>query len=241
MKVADVAPDAQSFGNACPEELIIKSGSRESIVKRGAFQYICDPACVAGCLMLYDLNLRTVSCSANKTDMNCGKATIDLDVESMSPENKEVLEQLISEGLAEGNKLVIPIDKNSENEEVSKAFLEVAKRFQKQDVLYGHVNLGEYLTQPISPPRIYLSDGNLYNGKNRLEVYYNAGLTRTNKIFNARQIVPVILNNNPHLVYDEKTNCLWAGDELLNKHRAFVVEKNLAKPKIKKVGNIHFL
>ena len=136
---------------------------------RSALKLFIEEPCLAACEYLYDCNIRTIDSSANRKNVN-GHASIGIDYDSLSDENKKVYHSLVQEGILANEELEyneyhtratefsieIPVYENSTVEEVSDKFLKIAKRFQKQRLMYGYRSKQSIVEQIVD---------DLYNGK----------------------------------------------------------------------------
>lgn len=68
---------------------------------RDEFENIVEKPCLPACLFLYDRNIRTIESSCN--NVNNSYAFITIDYNSLSEENRQVLKQLVEEGIIQFN------------------------------------------------------------------------------------------------------------------------------------------
>ena len=124
--------------------------------------YVDEP-CLEACLLLYDLNIQTYTSNGHISDPSNTKyiANIGINYDSLSEENKKVVEYLIKNGIiapAEYNSnlkyhtisIEIPIHSDQLVSDVSNRLLEIAKNFQQQDVLYGRKTYEELKNEQFS-------------------------------------------------------------------------------------------
>ncbi len=141
-EISEINPiNAQDYGYN-PEEAIVKN--REDLRK------IIEEPCLPACLKLYDLNIQTVKSSANNGNIG-DKAYIGINYDSLDENNKNILNNLINTGIVEplnlsdapndrGGRDVtikVPIYEKDTVGKVSDRFMQIASRFEQQDVLYG--------------------------------------------------------------------------------------------------------
>lgn len=119
----------------------INNGRSEVLVDREYLDTLVEPPLVEACKLLYDKNVTTIATSAHQNDIDLGFATIELQEEYLSPENREIANQLIQEGEAryltnnhgeESLFLAVPLTQDSTVAEVSENALKIAQRFEKQ-------------------------------------------------------------------------------------------------------------
>jgi len=113
----------------------IEESAGQKITKENIGKFVEAPL-VEACEIFYDKNIRTLSSSANKKDMERGEAHIILDVSTMSLENREIAkkegEEIGEYGGCEAVEITIPIEEGSENE-IREKSKEIANLFDKQE------------------------------------------------------------------------------------------------------------
>lgn len=139
----DYERETQLFYNVGTEGCIPLS--KESI------KYYADEACLEACELLYDLNIQTLYSNGNvngKENTN-GLAVIGISYDTLSEENKNIVENLIASGVIEdimdnsereeGNTIIISVPMNGNDlvGTVSDKLMIIASQFIQQDVLYG--------------------------------------------------------------------------------------------------------
>jgi hypothetical protein len=95
----------------------------------------------AACLELYDKNIKTVSTTANRKDVEGGYVGIGVDALSLSEENLKVVQELDGV-LHERNgikdySLRIPVGLDTSVEEIRYKSLEIAHKFKKQEMTWA--------------------------------------------------------------------------------------------------------
>ncbi|MDD5614475.1 MAG: hypothetical protein PHQ54_05340 [Candidatus Omnitrophica bacterium] len=90
--------------------------------------------------ILYDKNILTTRCSANRKDINYGFAYIEGELNSLSEENRAVLNRITEEGAAEVEGLYfmlkVPVSDSTTVEEIRKMFIALANRFLMQQPIW---------------------------------------------------------------------------------------------------------
>ncbi len=105
--------------------------SHQIIKTREKIKEMVELPLISACEELYDKNIRTVSTSANESDIKLGYAIIIIDFKTLSDKNKEIGKEL---GELSDEELVIkiPVNENSTVEEVKNSAESVAHKFVKQ-------------------------------------------------------------------------------------------------------------
>ena len=117
------------------------------LTERGEVRAYVEPPLVKACERYWDMNVRTLSSSANTKDVNYG-AHVILDYDSLSEVNKKVAEEegeLLKDydGRPAIN-LEIPIDEKTTAKEIERQSYASASRFQKQKATWiMSMTLGE--------------------------------------------------------------------------------------------------
>jgi len=105
-------------------------------ITRESIKELVEAPLIEACEIFYDKNIRTLSSSANKKDIERGEVHIILDVETMSPENREIAKKEGKEigdyGGVEAVEIVIPI-KEDDASEIQEKSKEIASLFEKQE------------------------------------------------------------------------------------------------------------
>ncbi len=134
------------------------------------------------CEDLWDKNIKTISTSANKKDIEAGNASIIIDFESLSEDNKQIARQYGSPVDYDNIKVVeiiIPISKETTVEELSQKAFDIASAFKKQPFLWAPTYTAEALKKAygISPeetqyddPSVWLEEGYCYDAKD--DIFY---------------------------------------------------------------------
>jgi len=116
----------------------IENGS-PIIATKEQLKTVVEAPLLAACEALYDKNIRTLASSANRKNIQNGEASILVDFDSLSEENK-IIARKISEpeqasGHGGGGKtfvIAIPVSASSTVAEISKAALTIAQAFKWQ-------------------------------------------------------------------------------------------------------------
>ena len=157
MLIKDIEAIAQS-GNLNPD-LFYYANTANAIVKdRETLKSMIDEPCLEACEYLFDCNILTTTSSANKNDISKGTGFIGINYDSLDETNKEIYnklkeKQLVGEygshtntyGIETHDFLInIPLTSETTSEEFSNRLMEIAKMFQKQELLYGSYTKEEF-------------------------------------------------------------------------------------------------
>jgi len=117
---------------------------------REDLEKVVESPLLAAAQYLYDLNVETIDSSANRKDaLGSHIARINIDFDSLSPENQQIAIDLLGEPhrgretgtpeLPVGREITveIPINENSTEQEVSNRALEIARKFKKQTMTWA--------------------------------------------------------------------------------------------------------
>ena len=139
----------------CPIEFLHIDGTMGIICDRAGLKYIVTPPLVKACEYLYDLNIRTTSAGSNSLN----ELGVWIEYESLSKENKKVVEQLTKKGLvvrgnSDNKDVRISINIDFETETVKSAsdkFMALLESlgFELQDVMFGIKPIEEAIEQKI--------------------------------------------------------------------------------------------
>lgn len=125
--------------------------SRNTIVQsREQLKELVEGPLLSACEELYDKNIRTLSTSANKKDIQYGTAHLIVDFDSLSEENKGIGEQLGEIHRADKmNQLVIniPLTEQSTASEVKEFAESVAHKFKNQPMTWAPTYTLEQMRQ----------------------------------------------------------------------------------------------
>lgn len=196
------------------------------VQNREDLRKIIEEPCLPACLALYDKNIQTVNSSANKREIG-GQAYIGINYDSLSENNKQVLDKLIEAGLIEplnlsddpqkrGGRDVmvkVPVFEDDTVGKVSDRFMQIVSGFQQQDVLYGRHNEEDLFQHVID---IY---GDMLHPDENGNVEFAE--------------VEDILNSAYGYVYDEELHIFWETQDLRDKHQKFQERQILTESKKK--------
>jgi len=117
LQISEIKPIQKSIG--------LPIATRDEIVK------LVEVPLVKACEILYDLNIQTMSTSANKGNVGDG-GHISINPDSLSDENRKIAEEIGSVGSYDLLYIKIPIKAGSTIEEIEQKSLELVDKFQKQ-------------------------------------------------------------------------------------------------------------
>lgn len=175
---------------------------------------IIEEPCLPACLTLYDKNIQTVNSSANKREIG-GQAYIGINYDSLDENNKQILDQLILNGIIEqlnlsdnpeqrgGRDVMIkvPVFEDDTVGKVSDRFMQIVSAFQQQDVLYGRHDEEQLFQHVID---MY---GELLQPDENGNVEF--------------EDIEDILTSAYGYVYDEELHIFWKTQDLYDKHKKF--------------------
>lgn len=126
------------------EPIMVSSG--RSVRHREDLTALVESPLLEPCRYLYDLNIQTVSASANKNNLygyDQGEetvATINLDWTTLSPQNQEIARKYGKVMMARGSydaQITFPLTPESTEEQVTRAAMESVRQFEKQPLSWG--------------------------------------------------------------------------------------------------------
>ena len=139
-------------------QYLAQIGTESCIPKnREAIAIYVDEPCLEACQKLYDLNIETYTSGGHVDGKEnaTGEAFIGIIYDTLSEENKHIVEQLIKEGIIEDIRdnrgrnnsytisIKVPIHSDSLVGDISDKLLEIVNYFKQQDVLYGRTTYEE--------------------------------------------------------------------------------------------------
>ena len=129
----------------------IESSGSTLLTKDTMKDYVEEP-CLDACMYLYNLNIQTYMSSANKKNVGeFGGISIYFD-DSLSDENKQIIQDLINRGNKNLNigeydvtiaSIDVPITEETTVGEVKDEFMKIVSKLKIQDVLYGRFSREE--------------------------------------------------------------------------------------------------
>lgn len=118
----------------------IRENRNQYITSREQIKQLVEPPLVEACETFYDLNIRTLSSSANTQDIELGFANIIVALDSMSKDNAELAKKL-GEEIEYDGKIAIqfkfPVTTASTTAEIQENSLSLAKKFSKQKLTWA--------------------------------------------------------------------------------------------------------
>ena len=147
----------------------IEESRNQMIIRRDQIKdFVEQPLLNAGQDM-WDKNVRTLSASANKKDIEVGEAYIIIDFNSLSEENKQVAQQLAEPIDYDGIRAVkvpIPVCFTTTTEHISQRAAEIADTFKKQPANWIPKYTLEYLKKAycIAPEETDYDDPGAWEG-----------------------------------------------------------------------------
>ena len=163
--------------------------SRGSMVKtRDQIKKLVEVPLLSACEELYDKNIRTVSTSANKKDIESGRpGYIIIDFGSLSEENRKIARQLgeLSHEDNTGQILIeIPLAKNTTADEIKKFAESIAHKFEKQLMTWAPTYTLQDLREIYCDNEAQVEDfidGYYYNPKEKLFYLSEEHFKKTNE------------------------------------------------------------
>lgn len=113
----------------------IQESRNQMITRRDQIKDFVEQPLLGACEDMWDKNVRTLSTSANKKDIEVGEAYIIIDFGSLSEENRQAAQQLAEPIDYDGMKAVkipIPVSETTTTDEISQKASEIAGTFNKQ-------------------------------------------------------------------------------------------------------------
>lgn len=207
-----------------------------TFLTRNRFPKYIEIPCLEACLKLYDLNIKTFSSGCNK--INYDNAHIQIDYQSLSEENKKIVEELIRNNLAtkefynnmEYVTIFTKTNLNDDVHDVSNKLLEIVKLFAYQDVLYGFISLEEFKKQAAEMSMEFrYVDGELipYNESSYADLDELEDAKREVLFYVEEQVQDAIDEGR----VDLENGIVWENSELFNKHITYVDEMRGLKKK----------
>lgn len=125
-------------------------------ISRDYIALYADEACLEACELLYDLNIQTYTSGANTDglDNKCWDGFIGIIYDTLSDENKQIVELMIEkkiiepvgllrDGKTKAISLRVPLTSRSTVGEISDKLMSLASFFKEQDVLYARTTREE--------------------------------------------------------------------------------------------------
>lgn len=113
----------------------IQESKNQMITRRDQIKDFVERPLLGACEDMWDKNIRTLSTSANKEDIEVGEAYIIIDFDSLSEENKKVAQKLAEPMDYDGMravKIIIPVSETITTDDISQRAAEIAGAFKKQ-------------------------------------------------------------------------------------------------------------
>lgn len=232
-KIKDIKIMRSGLDNVEEEQkCFVTVGTEHCIPKnRDAISLYADEPCVEACQLLYDLNIETYT-SGGHVD---GKenvesiAYIGICYDSLSEQNKEIVNDLINRGIIDGIfdgkergygllfSIETSINSDSLVGEVSDKLVQLASMFQQQDVLYGRKTIDEIKSSLFTK----LDNGN-YRNNLTIEVITQEEM---------QQSLPEWVEYECENMYTSDGIIYFISEDLLNKHLNYM--ENIDTPKKK--------
>ena len=154
----------------------IEESAGQKITRENMERFVEAPL-IEACEILYDKNIRTLSSSANKKDIEKGEAHIILDISTMSSENKEIAkkegEEIGEYGGFEAVEITIPIEEGS-GDEIREKSKQIASLFEEQEAKWIEKYSLEDLKNMFFLKEEDFDDNNLEELANELGFYYSS-------------------------------------------------------------------
>jgi len=233
MLIKEIKPDAQSY--KCSSDCFYGGavGTINALPKsREVLKLIVDEPCLKACEYLFDCNIRTTDSSANQGDVS-NEGRIVIDYNSLSEENKKIVEFLREKGLIKQHdveywvNIEIPIDETTTVEEFSENMLKIASFFRQQEILYGFYTEKEMEEKAIEHADDYVDElaqkmdkGLIEEEPNgEVEIYSNG------KRISLKTLAKMYVELRTEYYYDEKNNRYWICKELYDKAQSVLLKR----------------
>lgn len=223
-KIKDIKIIRSGLDNVAEEQNhFVKVGTECCIPKdRDAISLYADEPCVEACQLLYDLNIQTYTSGGHVDgkDNAEGIAYIGICYDSLSEQNKAIVNDLIEKGMIDGIfdgkgrgyglifSLSVPINSDSLVGDVSDKLVQLASLFQQQDVLYGRRTIDEIKSSIFTK----LDDGN-YRNNWTFEVVSEEKM---------QQSLPEWIEYECENMYTSDEITYFVSEDLLNKHLSYI-------------------
>ncbi len=193
---------------------------------RDAVVLYADEPCVEACKRLYDLNIETITSNGHieGEDNDTDYAYIGINYESLSDENKEIANSLITKGIIDpvqynrghsGVTITIKVLIRGDSlvGDISDKLLEFANLFQEQDVLYGRYTLEDLKKKYFKP-----KEGQ-YEDEITLEIISEEEIDERFKYYLETGVIK--------LDYTEDNEHFFKTEDLLRKHKEYIKKNGL--------------
>ncbi|MDP3994305.1 MAG: hypothetical protein Q8P91_00550 [bacterium] len=147
----------------------IQESRNQMIATRDQIVGLVEQPLLDACVDMWDKNVRTLSTSANRKDIEAGEAYIIIDFDSLSEENKKAAQQLADPIDYDGVKAIkipIPVSETTTTDEISQRAAEIAGTFKKQPATWIPKYTLEYLKKAygIAPEETDYDDPSVWEG-----------------------------------------------------------------------------
>ena len=219
-------------------EVLDYGGTEGVIVKnREDLKKIIEAPCLEACLDLYDKNIQTVNSSANAREIG-DMAYIGINYDSLDNENRKILDFLVEEGIIEpfelsdnpeqrGGRIFaikVPVFEDDSVGTISDRFMQIASKFQPQDVLYGKHDKVQLISELANYHVDLFTDDK--NGESDVELTYEYVLAKLSKYYgisNEEDLFESLYGYK----YDEELDLYWENQELYDKHKQYRTVKRV--------------
>jgi len=147
----------------------IQESKNQIITTKEQIKDLVEQPLLDACEEMWNKNVRTLSTSANKKDIEVGEAYIIIDFDSLSEENQKVAQQYakpIDYDGVKAVKILIPVSESTSTDEISRKATEIAGTFQKQSATWIPKYSLEYLKKAygISPNETKYDNPSVWEG-----------------------------------------------------------------------------
>lgn len=196
------------------------------IIERGSFAKYVELPCLDACLYLYDMNIKIYSAGCNK--VNCDNAHIILFYNLLSPENKQIADNLVSNNIASKSEsnyenfitISIPSKSSDDVKIISNKLLTIVKYFHYQDLQYGYTTKEEFMKK-------YFESGKEFKYINNELVPINKDRLTKDELEEKKISILYEFNELFEDLVDEgcvdlENDLVWENAELLQKHIEYI-------------------
>jgi hypothetical protein len=127
--------ETKKKSNSLADIPVIEGSTDKMIWSRDQLKTLIEGPLLQACEELYDKNIRTISSSANRTDIKTGHVYIIIDFDSLSEENKKIalhFDSPFEYGGSQAVKIIIPVSDKTTVDEISQEAIRISGAFQKQ-------------------------------------------------------------------------------------------------------------
>lgn len=157
--------------NSLADVPVIEESSNQMIISRDQLEKLIERPLLQACEELYDKNIRTLSSSANKKDIEAGNVYVILDFDSLSEKNKKIALNFASPieyDRLKAVKIIIPVSDKTTVDEISQEAMRISKAFQKQSASW----IPKYTLKQLKKISEIPKDDNMYDEPSAWKDFY---------------------------------------------------------------------